>query len=87
MQRRLLRIAAGASALLVGLAGGYLYRGRTLASNAPVSAASAHRTRPPASSPSSSSAATSIAAPPDSTGIVEQYGPAVLNLTCCTPNP
>ena len=80
MQRRLLRIGAGASALVLGLAGGYLYRGRALASTAPASAGPVHPARP-AASPPSIPAAASTAALPDFTGIVEQYGPAVVNVS------
>jgi serine protease Do len=74
MQRKLIKSAAIASALFVGLAGGYLYRGRGRAST-------------PSAAPRASAPAVPIAVPlaaaalPDFSGIVQRYGPAVVNVS------
>ena len=79
MRRRLLRIAAVVSAVVVGLAGGYTVRGRALAradeqgdpsSGAAASAKASVPVAPP-----------SAAALPDFSAIVQRYGPAVVNVS------
>ncbi len=72
MPRKVFKSAAVASALVAALAGGYAYRGRALAS--------------PAAPAAEAPAAVSVAAPPaaalpDFSGIVQRYGPAVVNVS------
>jgi serine protease Do len=78
MKGRLLRIAAVTSALAAGLAGGYAYRDRSRASpsfHATVSAQAAEPASPTVATTSQASAL------PDFSGIVERYGPAVVNVS------
>jgi serine protease Do len=72
MTRRLTKSTAVAAAILAALAGGYLYRGRALAAP-PASAASGPDV--PVAPPSAT------AALPDFSGIVQRYGPAVVNVS------
>lgn len=70
MKGRMFRSVAVATALVAASAGGYLYRGRALAS-------------PPAAPPAPAAAAPAPAAValPDFSGIVQRYGPAVVNVS------
>jgi len=72
MQRKLIRNTAAAVALAAAAAGGYLYGGRTLA--APPEPAAATPASPSARAPAA-------AALPDFSGIVDRYGPAVVNVS------
>ncbi len=74
MPRRLIKRTAVVAALIAALAGGYLYRGRALASPATSAVAT------PA--PAAPLAAPAAAAPlPDFSAIVQRYGPAVVNVS------
>ena len=74
MQRRMIKSTAAAIALVAAVAGGYLYRGRAMASQSATAAEA-----PPAALPIA--APSSAAALPDFSGIVERYGPAVVNVS------
>ena len=76
MQRRMIKRTALATTLVAALAGGYAHWGRALAS--PV--AKAVETTAPGV-PVATSAATATASLPDFSGIVERYGPAVVNVS------
>ncbi len=74
MPRRLIQGTAATAALVAALAGGYLYRGRAMASGA-----TGGVERPAPAVPVAVPAA--VAALPDFSAIVQRYGPAVVNVS------
>ncbi len=74
MQHRMMKSTAVATALVAALTGGYLYRGRALAAPA---AKAVEATAPTVSV----AMPASIAELPTFSGIVERYGPAVVNVS------
>ncbi len=74
MKGRLIRSVAVATSITAALAGGYLYRGRALASPG-ASGVEASAPQVPVAVPGPASAL------PDFSGIVQRYGPAVVNVS------